>query len=91
MQAATLSLLEALDYSQQDEAELACKLMKDCNSLKPSVRAKLQQAFLTGICQATDLVVALSSFQQFPEQAEQQPQLYSTVLERLACTSGMQL
>ena len=88
--AATLSLLKALDCSQQDEAELACQLMNTCTVLQVPVAAELQQAFLTGICQATNVVLALHNLQCYSEQADQQPQVYSPVLKRLASASGTQ-
>ncbi|KAL3161690.1 hypothetical protein ABBQ38_008789 [Trebouxia sp. C0009 RCD-2024] len=79
-QAATLVLVKALDCMQPDEAELASDLMMDFRFQTSEV----QKAFLAGICHAPDMWVVLSSLQNYSLEADQQPQVYSTVLQRLA-------
>lgn len=86
-QAATLVLVKALDCMQPDEAELASDLMMDFRFQTSEV----QKAFLAGICHAPDMWVVLSSLQNYSLEADQQPQVYSTVLQRLASMPGAQL
>lgn len=79
----TLIVLKALNYSQQEEADLAVQLMMECQPDSP----KLQKAFLNGVCLGMNMESALHWLQYYSEQADQQ--LYSAVLERLASRSGM--
>ncbi|KAL3161697.1 hypothetical protein ABBQ38_008796 [Trebouxia sp. C0009 RCD-2024] len=82
--AAALILLKALDCSQPDEAGLASNLMMDYNP--GALTSEVRQAFLTGICTATDMYAVLWGLRTYSQYADQQPQLYSAVLQRLAST-----
>lgn len=83
-EAAALILLKALDYSQPDEAGLASNWMMEYDP--GTMTSEVRQAFLVGICTATDMCTVLSGLEMYSQEADQQPQLYSAVLQRLAST-----
>lgn len=83
--AATLAVFQAIDFGQQDEAEAAHQILMDCN---PTSRPKLQNAFLSGICESADVGLALDHLQRYSQPSDQHAHLYHTVLTRLACTEG---
>ncbi|KAL3161546.1 hypothetical protein ABBQ32_010413 [Trebouxia sp. C0010 RCD-2024] len=85
-EAAALILLKALDYSQPDEAGLASNWMMEYDP--GTMTSEVRQAFLVGICTATDMCTVLSGLEMYSQEADQQPQLYSAVLQRLASTPG---
>ena len=78
-----LALFQAIDFGQQEEAEAAHQMLLDCN---PASRPKLQNAFLSGVCQSADVGSALDHLQRYSQQAEEHAHLYRTVLTRLAYT-----
>lgn len=53
-----------------------------------TMTSEVRQAFLVGICTATDMCTVLSGLEMYSQEADQQPQLYSAVLQRLASTPG---
>ena len=69
-EAAALILLKALDYSRPDEAWLAADLMM--LYYPDNIISKVRQAFLMGMCEATDMCAVLRGLRTYSEQADQQ-------------------
>ena len=84
--AATLAVFQAIDFGQQEEAEAAHQILMDRS---PASRLKLQNAFLSGVCQFADVGLALDHLQRYSQQAEEHEHLYQTVLTRLAFSEGI--
>lgn len=85
-EAAALILLKALDYSHPDEAGVASNLMMDY--YPDALSSEMRQAFLMGMCDATDLSAVLWGLRTYSQEADRQPQVYSAVLQRLTSTPG---
>ncbi|KAL3161708.1 hypothetical protein ABBQ38_008807 [Trebouxia sp. C0009 RCD-2024] len=83
-EAAALILLKALDYSHPDEAGVASNLMMDY--YPDALSSEMRQAFLMGMCDATDLSAVLWGLRTYSQEADRQPQVYSAVLQRLTST-----
>ena len=83
--AAQLAVIQALDYNQPDEVNLACQIM----GTHMPLAGDLQQAFFGGICQSADVALALEKLQLYSQQAEQQEHFYSILLQRLASVPGV--